>query len=140
MSKWNIVESVKNEIDWIENQIDTFNRNQISFSGQSEIFLNYTVKQDDEIIAGVSSCFYLEEALFVNVIFVKEEYRGKGIGSVLLKKVEDEAKKRGAKLAHLQTFDFHKAKEFYLKHGYEVFGMLDDYPTGYKHYYLKKKL
>lgn len=40
MKKWNIVETEKNEIDWVESQIDVFNRDQISFSGQSEIFLN----------------------------------------------------------------------------------------------------
>lgn len=140
MKQWNIIESKKNELDWVENQIDLFNRNQISFSGQSEIFLNYAAKQGNEIIAGVNSCFYLEEVLYVNVLFVKEEYRAKEIGSVLLQKVEEEARKRGAKLSHLHTFDFHNAKEFYLKHGYELFGPLENCPTGYTHYYFKKSL
>lgn len=140
LNEWNITESSKDEIDWVENQIDLFNRKQISFLGQSEIFFNYAVKQGDEIIAGINSCFYLEEVLCVNVLFVKEEYRGKGLGSALLKKVEEESKKRGAKLSHLHTFDFNKAKEFYLKHGYELFGTLENCPTGYTHYYFKKSL
>ena len=38
----------------------------------------------------------------------------------LLNKVESEAKAIGATLAHLDTFDF-QAKDFYIKHGYEVF-------------------
>ena len=39
----------------------------------------------------------------------------------------------------LKTFDF-QAKEFYLKHGYEVFGVLEDCPADHQRYYLKKKI
>lgn len=138
--EYKIIESTKNEIDWVESQIDSFNRTQIEFKGHSEIFFNYYVKDNDEVIAGINSCFYFEEVLCVNVLFVKDEYRGNGIGSLLLKKVEDEARKKGAKLAHLHTFDFNNAKDFYLQHGYDIYGVLDDCPTGYKHYYFKKKL
>ncbi len=137
---YQIIESTKDEIDWVESQIDIFNRKQIAFSGQSEIFFNYYIKDNNKIIAGINSCFYFEEILSVNVLFVKEEYRGKGIGSILLKKVEDDAMKRGAKLSHLHTFDFNNAKDFYLRHGYEIFGELNDCPRGYKHYYFKKNL
>jgi hypothetical protein len=42
-------------------------------------------------------------------------------------------------LSHLDTFDW-QTKEFYLKHGYEVFGVLDDCPPGHKRYYMKKVL
>ena len=40
---------------------------------------------------------------------------------------EEEAKAMGATLVHLDTFDW-QAKDFYLKHGYEIFGVLDDCP------------
>ena len=33
-----------------------------------------------------------------------------------------------------------QAKDFYIKHGYEVFGVLDDCPKGHKRYYMKKVL
>lgn len=140
MATWNVLESTKEEIDWVENQIDQFNRHQISFTGKSEIFLNYTIKDKDTIIAGINSCFYFEEILCIGTIFVEEAYRNQGLGSILLNKVENVARTKGAKLAHLHTFDFNEAKDFYLKHGYEIFGILDDCPTGYSHYYLKKKL
>lgn len=45
----------------------------------------------------------------------------------------------GAKLAHTDTFDF-LTIDFYLKHGYEIFGTLDNCPEGHKRYYLKKIL
>lgn len=48
-------------------------------------------------------------------------------------------KEKGGKLVHLDTFDF-QAKDFYLKNGYEVFGVLEDCPKGHKRYYLKKNI
>ena len=77
--------------------------------------------------------------LYVDVLVVDQKYHKKGLGSKLLSHVEDEAKKFGATLAHLDSFDF-QAKDFYLKHGYEVFGVLEDYPKGHKRYYMKKGL
>ena len=41
---------------------------------------------------------------------------GKKLGSLLLEEVENDAKSKGAKLIHLDTFDF-QAKEFYEKQG-----------------------
>jgi hypothetical protein len=37
--------------------------------------LNFYVKDNDEIIAGINCCFYFGEFLYVNVLFVKGEYR-----------------------------------------------------------------
>lgn len=138
-----IIKSTKEESNWIENQIDVFNREQLSFSKINELehSLNYVVKEKEKerIVAGINCCFYLNEILYVGVLFVEEALRHGGIGTKLLQNVEQEAKHLGAKLAHLDTFDF-QAKDFYLKHGYEIFGVLDDCPAGHKRYYLKKKL
>lgn len=71
------------------------------------------------------------------VLFVDEKHRKQGLGHILLEAMEEEAKSLDIKLIHLDTFDF-QAKDFYLKHGYEVFGVLDDCPQGHKRYYMKK--
>ncbi len=119
--------------------MDDFNGRQLSFSGDVEILKNYIVKDNGTIIAGIRSVFYLGECLVINVLFVDENYRHKGLGGALLQKVENEAKGAGAKMVHLDTFDF-QAKDFYLKHGYKIFGVLEDCPMGHKRYYLKKNL
>ena len=67
------------------------------------------------------------------------QYRGQGLGSILLGEVEREAMEKGCHLVHLDTFDF-QAKEFYEKNGYSVFGTLEDCPKGHVRYYLKKSL
>lgn len=56
-----------------------------------------------------------------------------------LEEVENDAKSKGAKLIHLDTFDF-QAKEFYEKQGYIVFGILENCPEKHYRYYLKKVL
>lgn len=133
--------STEEENAWVDASINAFNWKGCNFQGTNlEIAVNYVLKDENsKIIAGINSCFYLEEILYVGVLFVSEDYRHQGLGSQLLQHLECEAKALGAKLAHLDTFDF-QAKDFYIKHGYDVHGVLDNCPTGHKRYYMKKHL
>ena len=70
---------------------------------------------------------------------VTEALRGCWYGHQLLEAIEQEARQRGAMHAYLDTFSF-QAPEFYEKHGYEVFGVLHDFPPGQERIYLTKKL
>lgn len=104
------------------------------------ISINKIIKNENgEIIAGILSRMYCWNCLFVDTLFVDEIYRGQGLGEKLLKEVEKIAINQGCELIHLDTFDF-QAKDFYLKYGYEIFGVLEDCPEGHCRYYLKKKV
>ncbi len=104
------------------------------------ISINKIIKNEKgEIIAGILSRMYCWNCLFVDTLFVDEIYRGQGLGEKLLKEVEKVAINQGCELIHLDTFDF-QAKDFYLKYGYEIFGVLEDCPQGHCRYYLKKKV
>lgn len=104
------------------------------------ISINKIIKNEKgEIIAGILSRMYCWNCLFVDTLFVDEIYRGQGLGEKLLKEVEKVAINKGCELIHLDTFDF-QAKDFYLKYGYEIFGVLEDCPEGHCRYYLKKKV
>lgn len=94
--------------------------------------------QDNEIVAGIITRIYLK-SMFVEVFWIDEQYRRKGIGTELLQKVESYAKDIGCIFIHLDTFSF-QAIDFYKKCGYSIFGVLDDYPDDIKRYYLKKYL
>ena len=76
---------------------------------------------------------------YIDLLFLKEEFRGKGYGHRLLTLAEEEALQRGAKHAFLDTFSF-QAPDFYKQHGYRVFGELQDFPAGHTRYYLTKQL
>lgn len=139
-SNYKISEISAEQFTLIDNKIDQFNADQLSFTGLTQFYKNYVIQdEEDNIIAGINGCFYLRECLYISILFVNEDKRGQGLGSFLLKFIEQEAKTMNIKLIHLDTFDF-QAKDFYLKYRYEIFGVLDDCPQGHKRYYMKKKL
>ena len=77
--------------------------------------------------------------LYIDLLFVKEELRGRGYGHRLLEMAEDEARKCGIKNVYLDTFGF-QAPDFYKQHGYKVFGELKDFPAGHQRYFFTKQL
>lgn len=85
----------------------------------------------------INCIYYSWKYIYVDVLWVKEEYRNTKIGSQLLNEIEETAKEYDCHIVHLDTFDF-QAKDFYIKHGYEIHGVLDDCPQGHKRYYMKK--
>lgn len=141
IAPFHVVKVQPHEVVVIENKITSYNNSKAPFSQQQPfVNLNFCIKDDSGlIIAGITSLMYCWGMLFVDILAVDEKYYKNGLGSKLLSHVENEAKKLGATLAHLDTFDF-QAKDFYIKHGYEVFGVLDDCPKGHKRYYMKKVL
>jgi len=93
---------------------------------------------DQKIVGGLIGATHWNW-LYVELLFVKEEYRGHGYGHRLLEIAEEEARKRGAKNAYLDTFSF-QAPNFYEQHGYQIFGELKDFPDGHQRYFLTKQL
>jgi GNAT superfamily N-acetyltransferase len=91
-----------------------------------------------EIVGGIWAQFYYDW-LFVELLFVPEEERGKDVGSRLISEVEARAREKGCVGVWLDTLSF-QAPDFYLKLGYEAFGVLDDYPKGAKRFFMRKLL
>lgn len=79
------------------------------------------------------------EWLHVQILWLDEAYRGRGYGSQLLAMAEREAKADGCRNAYLDTLEF-QALPFYERHGYRVFGVLNDFPPGFRRFFLQKKL
>jgi ribosomal protein S18 acetylase RimI-like enzyme len=77
--------------------------------------------------------------LFINVLWVKEGFRGQNIGTSLITQSEGLAARRGCKAVHLDTFDF-QAPGFYEKLGYLRFGEIQDCPVKGKNRLFYKKV
>lgn len=139
-SDYKLFEATSDQAEILNDKIDKFNAEQLSFVGDIDCEKNYLIKdQTGNIIAGIRGCFYFRKCLFISILFIDEDKRKQGLGSILLQTIESHAKSMNIRLIHLDTFDF-QAKDFYIKHGYEVFGVLDDCPQGHKRYYMKKML
>lgn len=102
--------------------------------------LDFALKNEhNELIGGINAEYVNWGILSISLLFIEEKYRSLGYGTKLLSHIEHIAKEKGCYLAHTDTFEF-QAKDFYLSHGYEIFGILDNCPKEYKRYYLKKDL
>jgi GNAT superfamily N-acetyltransferase len=77
--------------------------------------------------------------LRIEVLVIQEHLRHQGIGARLLLAAEDEARRRGCHSAWLDTFSF-QALPFYERHGYTIFGALDQYPDSHTRYFVRKSL
>ena len=77
--------------------------------------------------------------LYIDGFWLPEVLRGAVGGGRILTAAEDEARRRGCTRSRLYTYSF-QARGFYEKHGYQVFGVLDDYPPGHQQVWLRKDL
>lgn len=116
-----------------------FNQKTLGLAQRFSTPICFEMTENGKRVGGIEAYYYLEYALYISFLFIEEEYRHNGIGLRLLRAVEEEGKKLGAKLAHVDTFDF-QAKDFYLKQGYEVYGVLNECPPGHARYYFRKIL
>ena len=109
---------------------------------QEENFIELSRKvlsEDGKILAGIIVRMYCWRCIYIDTFWIDESMRGEDFGTLLLEEVERVAKENGSHLIHLDTFDF-QAKDFYLAHGYSVFGELEDCPKGHTRYFMSKVL
>lgn len=96
--------------------------------------------RDDKraLVAGLTGESFWN-VLYVDVLWVDEQYRGMGYGASLLKRAELIARERSCKTVYLSTFEF-QAPDFYLRLGYSVIGELRDVPQGFRRQWFCKTL
>ena len=72
-------------------------------------------------------------------IWVDEEYRHQGLGTLLVKQFEKKAKEKGAtKILSEEIYDWNVG--FFLKSGYQIAGELKDLPKGHSFFVVYKDL
>lgn len=101
--------------------------------------INIVVRTEDGDVVGGIMCNTFSMCLYIDVLWVASSHRGQGWGYQLISEAERIAKDAGCIFAHTCTFSY-QSPDFYRRQGYEVFGVLDDYPGDIKQYFLKKKL
>lgn len=129
----------REEAPWniIGRGINSYNAQQAG-DDNSQIVCFVLQSPHETVVGGVIGVVYWDW-FSLDLMWMEEEHRGQGYGRRLLALAEEEARKRGARHAHLDTFSF-QAPGFYEKHGYEVFGELPDFPAGHQRYYMRKEL
>lgn len=77
--------------------------------------------------------------LEIHTLMIDKDIRKLGYGTKLLLEVEKIALEKNCDFIKVDTLSF-QALDFYKKHGYQEFGILDNVGRDYQHYYLKKDL
>ncbi|WP_112664497.1 GNAT family N-acetyltransferase [Microvirga flavescens] len=75
----------------------------------------------------------------IDLLVVPDTLRGQGVGTLLIERAEQEARRRGCTHMWLDTYEF-QARPFYERFGFEVFGQLDGPAPHYPRYFMKKVL
>ncbi len=125
------------EKDFVLQGIREFNRIRFERAGFEELAI-FSENERGERVAGLTGVLR-GEWLFIHLLWVAEEERGKGIGRALLRAAEEEGRKFGCRYAFVDTFEF-QAPALYEKEGYrEVYSLFVHEETG-RHFYYTKPL
>lgn len=118
----------------VRDSLRKYNREHFSITGD----YCYHVKDGDALVAGIVAYGTLD-ALEVELLYVDEAYRGKGLGASLLAHAEDMARKDGLVRVLLNTYSF-QAPGFYEKLGYARLFEISPCFGEYSQYYYMKML
>ncbi len=109
------------------------------FSQMATFMEFFVVRKEGQIIAVGSFGSRDEKTAWIPLMHVHSKYQRKGIGSSLMRFLEEKARSLDYKSIQLETDSEAKwAINFYEKHGYSVF-QKDENPWGY-HVWLEKSL
>ena len=125
------------EIKYIRESLDRFNNEHVGDDGHTPLHIA-AYDDDGRIIGGILGGTYWGW-MYIDILWVHENHRRRGLGSELLQKAEEEALQRSCHHVHVDTMSW-QAPAFYEKNGYEVIGVLPDIPKGNQKYLLMKAL
>ncbi|WP_107925766.1 GNAT family N-acetyltransferase [Lysinibacillus parviboronicapiens] len=139
--KFSITQEINNkDKQKIEEALYQFNLKHFpeDLSGRYEE-INLFLKDDKGIVRGGILAEVCWNWLEIHTFMIDEELRKSGLGTTLLVELENIAVEKDCDFIKVDTLSF-QALGFYEKHGYKVFGSLDNVGRVFQHYYLKKDL
>lgn len=135
--KSTVVDLGEEQIETVCQSLADFDRNHIGYRLNGSV--NIGIELDGRLIAGLNGYMTAFKILYIDTVFVEEEYRRQGVGKELLKEAESRAKALGANMIRLDTFNW-QGREFYLKLGYEEVGQYSSPEDGFSEHFFVKML
>ncbi len=130
-------EPAPQDVQFLDDQLTEFNFAQTGIR-DGRLLASFVRDEARRIVAGIYGWTW-GGTCEIRYLWVDRELRGRGYGHRLLAAAEEEARARGCAQMVLDTHSF-QAPGFYKKYGYEVVGIVDDYPLGGQKILLKKSL
>lgn len=110
--------------------LDRFNDQQIGYGDRLPLAVVVKDPDSGDVLGGITGRSSLG-LLFLDLFYLPEALRGTGLGSELLRRFEQEGRRRGCLSAVLYTISF-QAPEFYQRHGWQRMGEVPCLPPGTK--------
>jgi GNAT superfamily N-acetyltransferase len=130
-----LVRCGEKEANYIRNKIIEHN---LKYITEYEEYVLCLKDNCENIIGGIVASKD-NERMTINYLWVDDSARGNDYGSRLIKHIEEIAINKECAVVWLNTFGF-QAPDFYIKMGYELFGILENCINGYNQYFFKKIL
>ncbi len=124
--------------DSILKPLRAFNASQVGPISAERIAVLLRDPKSGEVVGGLWA-HSVADWMFVDLLFVPEAWRSRGIGRSMMARAEEAARKRNCVGVWLHTGTF-QAPGFYEKLGYSRFGEIADYPRGHATYFYCKRL
>ena len=138
---YEILDGSEEDAEYICDQLDYGqNAKHLDVSDHGYIKINRKlVNKDGKVVAAIMAGVDEINLGWIWKIWVDEEYRHQGLGTLLVKHFEKKAKEKGAtKILSEEIFDWNI--DFFLKLGFRVSGALNDFPKGHTYYLIDKDI
>lgn len=106
--------------------------------GRTNPFAYFIKDQNDKIVAGLKGFIYYG-CLEIDLLWVADEFRHKGWGTILIRETENLGREKNCKFISVNTMEW-EALTFYQKLGYQIEFVQGGYEKDTKMCYLRKNL
>lgn len=126
----------------LRNRLRGYNISMIGDFAMPSFLVTHRSEQD-ELLGGVYA-FVRYQWLVIDLVWVAEAHRGRGLGGLLLQKAEEIGLSQGITRFRLDTASFQKGLALYQKHGYKIYAelpcanIIDGRVVEFTDYFLKK--
>ena len=122
----------------IEGGLARYNHEQAGITDHRPLAVLVRRPETREVVGGLLGRTSLG-LLFIDLFFLPDALRGRGLGSRLMREAEAEGRRRGCVASVLYTISF-QAPGFYERHGYRAFGTIPCHPPGTARVFMQKTL
>jgi len=118
--------------------LNHFNDQHVGYGDRQPLAVLVRDPQSGDVVGGASGRTSLG-LLFLDLFHLPETLRGMGIGTEVLRRFEEEGRRRGCRSAVVYTISF-QAPQFYERNGWVRFGEVPCDPPGTSRIFLSKAL